>query len=578
MTTPITKPTNNLYASEVYRELERRAVKKGFFKQTESETIKLAAQQISQNKTINEEIDTVSTSDFVQDVSKLAYAIRRKGFVTLADDLEKNLMMYKTAECELYNVTVETNKDFFDFAHKGLEQNPVEGMGDLGEIETIQDAADKILAVVKKQPTGKLPKEASISELASWIKISQISDEEAENTYPAQIKNDLVIDFKPVKEQLAKFPDLSTVAGKAQISFAKLVGPQSKQWVELWISLGGADPSKALNLLEQITSLGIDVYDQTGQSFHKYITNGQLANLPNIYKLSDLLGVDKTQVTGVYKVLVNGVDKTNEAQSLSTNQKIVINPNSFLIANVLNNGDVKFTWPPKSGQSYDILLAQKYRTAFWYIIQSVIGGMVAINNLITTGLITISGISKLVIKIPDDAVDENGRINKDIMFGLIQKIKNTYDTITLQNKSLLSTGIGLGAPDTYKVLKDWQDEFYSTLNQVQQTIADKVKIPMVNTESILKALKQASKSWENTIKYYQDLRESDKVMSSRENKNNIDKLIKSLNGIGIKGMVGKPKTLFETWLNANNFSNIDDVISFSNSAINMANEQFPKGL
>lgn len=36
----ISKYTDNLYQSEVYRELERQAVKKGFFKPTESELVK----------------------------------------------------------------------------------------------------------------------------------------------------------------------------------------------------------------------------------------------------------------------------------------------------------------------------------------------------------------------------------------------------------------------------------------------------------------------------------------------------------------------------------------------------------
>jgi hypothetical protein len=153
---PIVKYTDNLYASEVYRELERQAVKKGSFKPTETELVKLAAQEVVQTQQINREVETDPSDDLIQDVARLAYAMRRKGFINQAEDLEQKLVIFKQAESSLYNVTPESNRDFLDFAHRDGDVNLIDGSGDFGTIETLQSVADKILAVTRKEPTGKL--------------------------------------------------------------------------------------------------------------------------------------------------------------------------------------------------------------------------------------------------------------------------------------------------------------------------------------------------------------------------------------------------------------------------------------
>lgn len=170
----IQKYTDNLYASEVYRELERTAVRKGHFKPTEEQQIKIASQQVQQKEAINKPIDATPSDDLVQDVARLAYAMRRKGYVAQADDLEQKLVIFKKAENSLYDVTPEKNKDFIQFGHRDGDVEIIEGSGDLGTIETIESLADKIKAVTLKQPTGKLPgKNASLSELAAIIKGAQ---------------------------------------------------------------------------------------------------------------------------------------------------------------------------------------------------------------------------------------------------------------------------------------------------------------------------------------------------------------------------------------------------------------------
>jgi hypothetical protein len=171
----IQKYTDNLYASEVYRELERTAVRKGHFKPTEEQQIKIASQQVQQKEAINKPIDATPSDDLVQDVARLAYAMRRKGYVAQADDLEQKLVLFKKAESSLYDVTPEKNKDFIQFGHRDGDVEIIEGSGDLGTIETIESLADKIKAVTLKQPTGKLPgKDASLREIASFIKSAQL--------------------------------------------------------------------------------------------------------------------------------------------------------------------------------------------------------------------------------------------------------------------------------------------------------------------------------------------------------------------------------------------------------------------
>lgn len=161
----ISRYTDNLYRSEVYRELERQAVKKGFFKPTDAELVKLAAQEVQ-----SAESDTTDTSDdLMQDIARLAFAMRRKGFIAQAEDIEQKLVMFKRAENALYNVTPEKNSDFIDFAHRDGDVNLLPGSGDLGTFETMQSISDKIQAVVRKEPTGV----NKMAALAALIKSAQ---------------------------------------------------------------------------------------------------------------------------------------------------------------------------------------------------------------------------------------------------------------------------------------------------------------------------------------------------------------------------------------------------------------------
>lgn len=109
--------------------------------------------------------DSSSSDDLVQDIARLAFAMRRKGFITQAEDIEQKLVIFKQAENAFYNVTDEKNSDLIDFAHRDGDVNLIPGSGDLGAFETMQSISDKIQAVIRKQPTGK----QGMAELAAMI-------------------------------------------------------------------------------------------------------------------------------------------------------------------------------------------------------------------------------------------------------------------------------------------------------------------------------------------------------------------------------------------------------------------------
>lgn len=168
----MTRKNNNLYASEVYRELERQAIRKGFFTPTDSDIVKNAAVNVKntnlENTVLNE------SGNLLQDIAILTSELRKKGLDTYAENIEQNLLIYKQAET-LYNIEIDTAKNLAEFAHREGDVQIVGG-GDLGVVETIQSAADKILAVIKKEPTGQYPKKTALTHIATLIKNAQAAD------------------------------------------------------------------------------------------------------------------------------------------------------------------------------------------------------------------------------------------------------------------------------------------------------------------------------------------------------------------------------------------------------------------
>jgi len=213
----IAKYNKNLHASEVFRELERQAAKKGFFNPTEEEQVTLAAQTVAEKKVAIASDDLQETEDLVLDVAMLATALRDRGLTKQADEIENNLVMFKQAESALYNVTEETNKDFIDFAHREGDFQVVPG--DYGAVETVESAAEKILAVVRKTPTGKLPKEASLAGLASLIKEAELPAASTTGAGSGNVET-LKVDYDTVKKYLDELARLFVMAGDGKLTFS----------------------------------------------------------------------------------------------------------------------------------------------------------------------------------------------------------------------------------------------------------------------------------------------------------------------------------------------------------------------
>jgi hypothetical protein len=87
----MTRKNNNLYASEVYRELERQAIRKGFFTPTDSDIVKNAAVNVKntnlENTVLNE------SGNLLQDIAILTSELRKKGLDTYAENIEQNLLI-----------------------------------------------------------------------------------------------------------------------------------------------------------------------------------------------------------------------------------------------------------------------------------------------------------------------------------------------------------------------------------------------------------------------------------------------------------------------------------------------------
>lgn len=142
----IAKHSTHTFDSETFRALERHAVKRGFF---DSEIVKQAA-----DKAQEAEVPLEATGDLLQDLCKLADGLRSKGFDKQADTLERNILIYKSAASNLYDVTGETGEKLLDFAHPDGDVTVV-GEGELAKVETPQSLAKKVREVAEKQPSGK---------------------------------------------------------------------------------------------------------------------------------------------------------------------------------------------------------------------------------------------------------------------------------------------------------------------------------------------------------------------------------------------------------------------------------------
>lgn len=132
--------------SPVMRQLERDAARKGHFELTDNEIVNVATDKFK--------AELNPTGDALVDISRLTSVLREKGYEKQADELERNLLAYKTAEKHLYRAHDEDGEDVLNFAYPDGDVQV--GDGEYGKVYTPQNQAKKILEIVNKEPTGKL--------------------------------------------------------------------------------------------------------------------------------------------------------------------------------------------------------------------------------------------------------------------------------------------------------------------------------------------------------------------------------------------------------------------------------------
>lgn len=129
------------YDSSVMRELERQAVKKN----TPSPKLENI---VKEAKVVASKINFyLPTDDLFADLVRLAEGLRQNGFIENAEVLESKILVYKQASSQ-YSPELSA-------AHPNGDVSMGEASNELGDVETLESAHEKILEVVKKQPTGK---------------------------------------------------------------------------------------------------------------------------------------------------------------------------------------------------------------------------------------------------------------------------------------------------------------------------------------------------------------------------------------------------------------------------------------
>lgn len=147
---------NNKNNSAVLRSFARIA--------SEKKIVDFSDDKINKQASVKE--DLTAGENLIENVLKLAKALRSRGNVVQAEELEQKVLAYKAASNALYQVSNETGEDLVDAAHPDGSTKLKDTAGD-AVVETITDQHKKIKEVVEKKPTGKL---AMIIEEANNIK------------------------------------------------------------------------------------------------------------------------------------------------------------------------------------------------------------------------------------------------------------------------------------------------------------------------------------------------------------------------------------------------------------------------
>ena len=477
----ISKYTQNLYASEVYRELERQAVKKGFFNPSEEYIVKNAADMAIVQAKVNAKVSAEPTEDLIQDVASLAYALRRKGFVSYAEDIENKLVMYKRAEKEWYDVTTEKNQDFIDLAHKDGDVQIIEGAGELGQIETQKSLAEKILGVVNKEPTGKLGMLASLILKNAQEGNSETGTNNEDTKRVARVYEDL-------SNKLKSFPDMQGIKFEG-FDFTNI------QIANIYVTMAAAAGSKKLNPSSVVEAKktfnatktmlgGSDPFEPA--SWIKWLNDN---NPQTIIQKANEFGVDRSVLYG-FSYVKWGTQKANtldeiingkNGQMADFNQikgTIQPNPNSLFAAELpLNIVITSFT--PIVNKTKISTVGPLFCTAFvkkYYdpifgtngsIIELASNYMFALPGKISESVTSLEG----HLKVPNEVADELGNIKPEV-FSIINTIESELNKIfsseDMKNLKFAYSGLRSTIPDQFK---NWKEKFDSEISKAEIDIS-----------------------------------------------------------------------------------------------------------
>lgn len=448
-------PTN-LYDSEIYRSLERQAYKEGFFTPSDKDIVKQASNNVKIASKVNDRMSAANLqpSENVDiDISMLVDGLRNRGYILQAQDVETNYIMFKKAETEYYNLSMETPNDLMEFAHPDGDINVTDIKGELADIETIQSAADKILAVVRKQPSGKLAASAGL--------IKKNAQEEIE--HPG-LKNDntnqddtekLNNAYDTLKELVQSF-SFNLTPNTLKINFGQF--SKDLRYLQIYCNMLNLDMDNVKTSLDKITALQkIGLTTFTADDFKKYIDFNKVGN-EQIKKIAQILGLDPNIFTGVSWYYVEepnkpikqfACDNDSLEQQYTVNNKAKPNPNSPYI--------------------------QVFRIDSIYAYSNNIKGHHIINNeSITNNIIEklVAASSTLLSFISTDLLNKvNTKILADTE-NIVKNVKEAANLCVVPNGAISDTGFIIG--------KIAVSNMYKTVDAVTKVLNEKYNKQFIN--------------------------------------------------------------------------------------------------
>lgn len=562
----IAKYTDNLYASEVYRELERQAVRKGQFKPTDEELVKLAAQQINQEKP-EPPLSAEPSDDLVQDVARLAYAMRRKGFVAQAEDLEQKLLLYKTAESALYNVTPESNMDFVHFSHRDGDVEIIEGSGELGTVETIDSLAKKIRDIAEKEPSGKAPgKSASLEELAALIK---------------EAASEFANVYRTINEKIDAFPLISglglTFAGK---NFVTDTAAR-----DLYVKLAKKDVAtvqRAAEMYRWMLSKGFR--ELTHPEFLAFIQKN-LENANPVREVANKLGVEIQSMNGVSGYTFGGKevytlsDLTAKYPERDNSKLAQFNPNSIYLqtlrlygtADKGTNTPVGWMLNSQKASDYAERLRQAYYTNFS---DPAYGAYFADLNKANELIKGLPGqmynrVRGARVKDPGKVRDRFGAIDLD------KALKPVFDSQKAINNALNSNegkwtiaGLGaLGYKEHADTIRKWGEEILTTTFPEAQTAISGKEVEVVDISPAFAKMDEAIRFWNETGRLTRD---PNVKAGAGRNIDQVEALRTAISGVGLEGSARKSRDQLDKQLSANDYASFRELLADLDTVIERA--------